>query len=600
MSRKLTSATALENLKREAKRWLKALRDNAADAHARLEQALPDAPPVPTLRDVQHALSRELGFSGWQAMRDGVRHAAPGAASPAQLLQRFLDNACPDHHVRGARDHVRAEHTAMRLLAQHPDIADASFSARVVTGNAATVAASLAERPTLATTPDSAASKERSGSGGTGDLIHRDLGAKGWEPLLYLTFTRLPLQAVSANAVSIAQMLLDAGANPNAHFMAGGSKYTPLVGVIGEGEENRPPHQQRNALVRLLLERGADPYDMQVMYNIHFHGDMLWFLELAYERAVQLGRQSDWGNPEWPMFDMGNFGSGARFVLGIAIEHDDVRLAEWCLAHGASANAAPARGKRASPQSLYEQAVRRGGTDIAALLARYGGEVVDVTLTESEAFSAACMRMDRAVINAMLTRNPALLGAPEPMLEAARRDRVNVIELLLALGMSPDVANDRNERPLHGAAYNNSLNAARLLIDRGAEIDAVEKSWDNTPLAAAAYSHHTEMIELLSQYSRDVRELTYSGKVDRVRTLLDERPELGRIAGGGHTPLMWLPTDDEHAALKLGRLFLSHGADASPRNKEGMTAAERAERIGMSELASLLRRAESHLHPASR
>ena len=34
--------------------------------------------------------------------------------------------------------------------------------------------------------------------------------------------------------------LLDRGANPNAYFMTGNSRYTPLVGVIGEGEEDRP------------------------------------------------------------------------------------------------------------------------------------------------------------------------------------------------------------------------------------------------------------------------------------------------------------------------------------------------------------------------
>ncbi len=36
-------------------------------------------------------------------------------------LNEFLDSACPDHHVRGGPDHVRAQHTAMRLLARFPD-----------------------------------------------------------------------------------------------------------------------------------------------------------------------------------------------------------------------------------------------------------------------------------------------------------------------------------------------------------------------------------------------------------------------------------------------------------------------------------------------
>jgi hypothetical protein len=59
----------IENLKKEAKRWLKALRANVAAARARLRRALPNAPAVPTLRDVQHALARERGFPGWAELR---------------------------------------------------------------------------------------------------------------------------------------------------------------------------------------------------------------------------------------------------------------------------------------------------------------------------------------------------------------------------------------------------------------------------------------------------------------------------------------------------------------------------------------------------
>ena len=52
MSRKLTPTSTLENLKREAKRWLSALREKDDKARARLEKLLPDAPVEPRLRDV--------------------------------------------------------------------------------------------------------------------------------------------------------------------------------------------------------------------------------------------------------------------------------------------------------------------------------------------------------------------------------------------------------------------------------------------------------------------------------------------------------------------------------------------------------------------
>jgi uncharacterized protein len=51
----------LDNLRKTAKRWLRALRANEAEARARLARAYPGAPDEPGLRDVQHALARERG-----------------------------------------------------------------------------------------------------------------------------------------------------------------------------------------------------------------------------------------------------------------------------------------------------------------------------------------------------------------------------------------------------------------------------------------------------------------------------------------------------------------------------------------------------------
>ena len=61
MPRTITPATSLDTLRKEAKRWLKALRAGDADARVRFERAHPAAPASPVLRDVQHALAREYG-----------------------------------------------------------------------------------------------------------------------------------------------------------------------------------------------------------------------------------------------------------------------------------------------------------------------------------------------------------------------------------------------------------------------------------------------------------------------------------------------------------------------------------------------------------
>lgn len=597
MPRRLTPRSTLDNLKKEAKRWLKALRADVGDARARLLSALPSAPTLPTLRDVQHALAIEHGFSGWTELKNQISKPARAEKSHDEIVNWFFENACPDHHVRGPSAHAMARHTAMRILEQHPEIASDSIYTAVVCGNVDLVRRILAERPKAAVERSSDTPPDRSGPGGAGDLF-KDIGPKGWDSLLYLCFTRLPLDAANDNAVAIARMLLDNGANPNSYFMAGSSQYTPLVGVIGEGEEDRPLHPQRDALTRLLLDHGAEPYDIQVVYNTHFHGDVLWLLKLMYEYSVKAGRKADWDDPYWSMLNMGGYGSGARWFLSVAVQNNDIDLAEWILSHGGSPNAPPASDARLSKRSLHEEAILNGNTEMADLLVRYGATPGAVKLEGIDEFAVACFRLDRDVTRSMAREHPEYLRSTKPIFAAAKRDRADVVELLLDLGTSPDVEDEKKQRALHIAAYDDAVHVGEVLIAHGAEIDPVEMNWGNTPLDAAAYAQSSRMIDLLGKYSRDVWNLTFTGKVERLREILAADPDRARISSKEYgSPLLWLP-DDETSAMQIVELFLANGADASVTNKEGQTAADRAERRGMLSVANRLRKAESGSAPA--
>ena len=188
-----------------------------------------------------------------------------------------------------------------------------------------------------------------------------------------------------------------------------------------------------------------------------------------------------------------------------------------------------------------------------------------------------------------LARHPEYLADPAPLFAAVRRNRADVVALLLDAGWSPDVRDEAGVRPLHVASSHDAVAAARVLIERGAELDPVESRYGGTPLGRAGYYRHQAMIDLLAERSGDVWELAFLGKVERLRELLAGRPALGRISGGGQTPLMWLPPEDEGRAIEVARVFLEYGADPTLRNPEGMTAADRAERQGMAELARMLR-----------
>lgn len=89
MRSEFPSRRSLASLKKEAKRWLDALRAGDREAHARFTSALPEAPGAPTLRDVQHALAREHGFPGWAELKRALDQSAALAQVSARPLGRY-------------------------------------------------------------------------------------------------------------------------------------------------------------------------------------------------------------------------------------------------------------------------------------------------------------------------------------------------------------------------------------------------------------------------------------------------------------------------------------------------------------------------------
>jgi ankyrin repeat protein len=521
--------STLDNLKKEAKRRLKALRaDSAADR--------------PSLRDVQHALAREHGHESWRAMVEAVarEQAAPsprGDRARAEIVAAFLEFACWDHHVHGKGDHWRRDRAASRLLAQHPEIACDSIYPSVVCGERDEVDRLIAANPEVART-----------SG----------GPRGWTPLLYLCYTRFTHQPAIANAVHIGRMLLDAGANPNDFYMAGSVRYSALVGAAGEGEQDSPRQPQGAALFELLLERGAEPFDIQVLYNTHFHGDVLWWLDLIWKHTEGTVRAAAWADPEWRMLDMGNYGTGARFLVELAEQKDNDRLRQWLVEHGAR------------PTSTAR---------------------VPRRIAERDPFIAACLRLDRDDVSRQLAAHPEYLGSTGAMFAAAARGRADIVAWLLDLGVPIEVADETKQRTLHVAAAANAVSVGRLLIERGAEIDARETRFNAAPIGFAAHYNHTEMMDLLAPRSREVFNLCANGYVDRLREVLEADSNRAASLGDGMTLLFWLP-DDETKALAAIDLLLAHGADPSARNNRGQTAADVVEERGLLAAGARLRSVE--------
>jgi ankyrin repeat protein len=523
--------------------------------------------PTPDCTPLEWAMSRQKPNAVRVLLDRGAGTRTADDAAAAQRVVTFMQSACWDHHVHGKGDHRMHDRAAQRLLTADPALARDSLYTAIVCGELDEVARLLAMQPGAARTRG---------------------GPRGWTPILYLAYTRFTHAPTIATALAIARLLLDHGADPNDFYMAGDAKYSVLTGIAGEGEQDSPRQPYAEALFDLLLEHGAEPFDIQVLYDTHFSGDMLWWLELVYARTIDTSRGAAWRDPEWTMLDMGGYGSGARFVLELAIKKRDLTLARWALARGANPNAAPARDKRFPKRTLYELALLENLPDMAELLEQHGARGTAPSLDDPEAFVYACQQVDRAEAERLLARHPEYLQSTKAMFEAAKNDRPDALALLLELGTPIEVQDATGKRALHEAAAHGALNATRFLVERGAEIDPRESMYGGTPMGWAAHGDRTAILDYLSRYSRNIWTLCFRGYVDRAREVLTTEPERARAIGDqGETPLWWLPDDDAKAAAIVD-LLLAAGADPAATSRSGGTAADWARRRGMTAIAQRL------------
>src|SRR5262249_50977426 len=149
------------------------------------------------------------------------------------------------------------------------------------------------------------------------------------QPLHYLCFARLLPNGRNENAVEMARLLLDRGADPNASFQIGAARHTPLVGVIGQGEESRSPHVHAEELVRLLLDRDAHPCDSQVVYNVTQgeNDNPCRWPKLLYEHSVKLDREADWTDAERAT-GIGHL-SPFDWLLSYTVDLNHLECAQW-------------------------------------------------------------------------------------------------------------------------------------------------------------------------------------------------------------------------------------------------------------------------------
>lgn len=156
------------------------------------------------------------------------------------------------------------------------------------------------------------------------------------------------------------------------------------------------------------------------------------------------------------------------------------------------------KSRNASGASALLLAVYHGLDEMAGVLLR---SEVPIDLPEAAAVGDLARVRELAAEHPQALAEPAPDGFP-PLVLAAWLGHVAVVEELLRLGADPNQAarNPTAMTPLHGAATGHdgraALAAARLLLDRGASLEAIGAG-GFTPLHLAASQGHRDLVELM-------------------------------------------------------------------------------------------------------
>jgi uncharacterized protein len=541
----------LEGLRKQAKRWLKALRAGDVAAMERLARVLPKHAEQPGLREVQQALAREHGFASWAALKEHVEVLALEQGGDDSLVDEFLQHACI--FSGGALDFPSKWRRADRILVRHPEIGRSGIHAAAVCGDLEHVAALLAKDP---------------------QLVGRRAGPQAWEPLSYVCYGRLSDARVAQNSVAIAELLLDRGADPNTFCLVGGLRFTALTGVMGQGEMGAPEHPCADDLARLLLDRGASPNDSQGLYNTHLVGDETKWLELLFRYGLDEYDRINW-DAEPPASEPGPI---LDYLLPQAAALGHVKRLRCLLERGADPNARSSY----NGKTCYQAALVSGRLDVADLLLRHGAD--REPLGGCDAFVSACNLGDAAAAHQLLRNHPEYLTATEPLIDAARGGRLQAAKLLLELGMDPNVPGIHGHLPLHVACEDERM--TRLLLQHGA--DPRGRCYGGSATSWARHAGNSEMARFHAANSRELADAVMAGHVGLVEELVREDPQCVRSrSASGNTALHVLP-EDPGAARRIIDMLLAHGADPTATNDDDLTPAQALEAQGLDTIADLL------------
>jgi ankyrin repeat protein len=471
--RQLPVRPNLEQYKKQAKELARGCRDNDAGALSRIRAHHPKPPEGRlALTDAQLVVAREHGFESWPKFVQRIEEMriAAAIADLADPADAFLRAALVPRdgamHSSGTLDEANA------ILARYPRTVGANIFTAAALGDEGAVRSFLAR---------------------DGALVGAKGGPYNWDALCHLCFSRyLRLDGARSDGfVDTARVLLDAGSDPNAGWheepwQPGQEKVweSALYGAAGSAHHV--------GVTQLLLERGADPNDGETPYHVPESYDntileMLLKTGKVDERGKSwiLARKCDWHDYDGLLLAL-DHGCDPNYVPhwgSSALQHSVLRdnriqMVRLLLDRGGD----PLLPNKKDGSNTAQMAARRGRGDVLRELAARN---LDPQLRGLDALIAACALADQAHIDSLLAQDPALGDAlrvegGDLLGTFAGVGNAEGVRCLLDLGVPAGALNHGDayfgtptgSTALHVAAWRANPDVARLLIERGAPVEA--------------------------------------------------------------------------------------------------------------------------------
>ena len=184
-------------------------------------------------------------------------------------------------------------------------------------------------------------------------------------------------------------------------------------------------------------------------------------------------------------------------------------------------------------------------------------------------------------------------GSFDDFFIAIRNDNTSTLGDLLRRGFDPNTADEKGQPGLTLAMQEQSLRAAKLLLEQpGLKIDALNQSGESALMMAALKGEVAGAKMLLTRGAKVNQSgwspLHYAAtgpEPELVRLLLEQGAEVDAAAPNGTTPLMMAAQYGSEDSVKL---LLERGADPNRRNQRELRAADFAKLAGRDALAARL------------